>query len=54
VFLGSAAALVCTSAIAVLAGEAVARTVPAHWLQRGAGILFLLLGLAFLMGSRQA
>jgi putative Ca2+/H+ antiporter (TMEM165/GDT1 family) len=44
VFLGSALALVCTSAIAVFGGEALARLVPPRVLQRGAGVLFLLIG----------
>jgi putative Ca2+/H+ antiporter (TMEM165/GDT1 family) len=54
VFLGAATALICTSAIAVLAGEAVSRAVPPHWLQRGAGMLFLVLGVLFLLGAREA
>jgi len=52
VFGGSAAALVATSAIAVLAGEAVARVVPPIWLQRGAGAIFLVLGALFLLRAR--
>jgi putative Ca2+/H+ antiporter (TMEM165/GDT1 family) len=44
VFVGSASALVTTSLIAVLAGSAVARVLPPVWLQRGAGVLFLVLG----------
>jgi len=50
VFAGSALALVATSAIAVLAGEVVARAVPAHWLRRGAGLVFVAMGLLFLLG----
>jgi putative Ca2+/H+ antiporter (TMEM165/GDT1 family) len=50
VFAGSALALVTTSAIAVLAGDALARAVPAHWLRRGAGVLFLVLGFVLLVG----
>jgi putative Ca2+/H+ antiporter (TMEM165/GDT1 family) len=52
VFAGSALALVATSAIAVLAGEALSRAVPPVWLKRGAGALFILLGVLFLLGSR--
>ena len=48
VFLGSSLALVCTSAIAVLAGEMLARTIPPVWIQRAAGALFVVLGLVFL------
>jgi putative Ca2+/H+ antiporter (TMEM165/GDT1 family) len=50
VFAGSALALVATSAIAVLAGEVVARAVPPHWLRRGAGLVFVAMGLLFLLG----
>ncbi len=44
VFLGSASALVATSAIAVVGGEALARVVPPLVLQRLAGVAFLLIG----------
>ena len=44
VFAGSALALVTTSAIAVLAGAAVTRVVPPHWLRRIAGAVFIALG----------
>ncbi len=44
VFLGSAAALVCTSAIAVFAGEAITKVVSPRMLQRAAGFLFLIIG----------
>ncbi|HET6343701.1 MAG TPA: TMEM165/GDT1 family protein [Myxococcota bacterium] len=50
VFAGSAAALVATSALAVLLGEAVSRVIPPVWLQRGAGVVFLALGALFLLG----
>ncbi len=50
VFLAAAAALVTTSAVAVLAGEAVARIVPPIWVKRGAGVLFLVIGAVFLFG----
>ncbi|HET7752443.1 MAG TPA: TMEM165/GDT1 family protein [Anaeromyxobacteraceae bacterium] len=48
VFAGAALALVTTTALAVLAGEAVSRVIPPIWIRRGAGALFLVLGLAFL------
>ena len=51
VFAASSLALVTTSALAVLAGEALGRAVPAVWLKRGAGALFIVLGLLFLLGS---
>ncbi len=44
VFLGSALALVATSAIAVLVGEALSRVVPPLLLQRVAGAAFLVIG----------
>ncbi len=44
VFAGSALALVCTSALAVVGGEALARTVPPLWLKRGAAVMFLAIG----------
>ena len=50
VFAGSAAALVCASAIAVLAGELVTRHVSPLWIRRAAGALFVVLGLVFLLG----
>jgi putative Ca2+/H+ antiporter (TMEM165/GDT1 family) len=50
VFAGAALALVATSAVAVLAGEAVSRLVPPIWIRRGAGALFLVLGLLYLLG----
>lgn len=51
VFAASALALVTTSAIAVLAGAAVARAVPPIWIRRAAGLLFVALGLLFLFGK---
>jgi putative Ca2+/H+ antiporter (TMEM165/GDT1 family) len=50
VFAGAALALVATSAVAVLAGEVVSRLVPPIWIRRGAGALFLALGLLYLLG----
>lgn len=50
VFLGAAAALVLTSALAVLLGEVISRSVPEPWLRRGAGALFLVLGALYLSG----
>jgi len=51
IFAGSAAALVCTSAIAVVGGEAVARLVPPIWIRRAAGVLFFVLGGMMLLGK---
>lgn len=44
VFVGAALALVATTAIAVVAGEALARWISPRALQRAAGVLFLVLG----------
>lgn len=52
VLLGASAALVATTVIAVLLGDAVGRLVPAHWLKRGAGVLFVVLGVLALAGSK--
>jgi Ca2+/H+ antiporter, TMEM165/GDT1 family len=49
VFAAAAMALVATSAIAVIAGEAVARLVPVIWVKRAAGLLFIVLGVAYLL-----
>ena len=54
VFAGSAIALVATSAVAVVAGEALSRVVSPEWLKRGAGVLFLVLGVLFLFSSKRA
>jgi Ca2+/H+ antiporter, TMEM165/GDT1 family len=51
VFLGAAAALVLTSAIAAIAGEAISRAIPAIWLRRVAGLAFLVLGGFYLLGG---
>jgi Ca2+/H+ antiporter, TMEM165/GDT1 family len=49
VFAASALALVAASAIAVALGEVVARAVPAIWIRRGAGLLFVAIGLFVLL-----
>jgi putative Ca2+/H+ antiporter (TMEM165/GDT1 family) len=51
VFLASALALTATSAIAVVAGQAIGGFVPALWIRRAAGILFLLFGVLLLFRS---
>jgi len=48
VFVGSALALIVTSAIAVLAGDAIARVISPLWLRRLAGASFLVLGILYL------
>ncbi len=51
IFLASSAALVATSALAVLLGDALARVVPEIWIKRVAGVGFLAMGVLFLMGK---
>ena len=54
VFAASALALVATSAIAVLAGGVVHRHVSPIWIKRGAGVLFIVLGVLFLLARPEA
>jgi putative Ca2+/H+ antiporter (TMEM165/GDT1 family) len=49
VFGGSALALIATSALAVLAGDLVSRVVPPVWLRRAAGVVFVVMGVLFLV-----
>ena len=51
VFLGAAAALVAASLLAVLMGTEVARWVPQVYLRRGAGLIFMVLGVLYLFGG---
>ncbi len=52
VFLGAALALVATSALAVLAGEGIARLVSPVWLKRIAGIAFIVIGAWVIWSAR--
>lgn len=45
IFLGAAVALVLSSLIAVLFGEAVSRIIPPSYIRIGAGILFIAVGI---------
>lgn len=49
VFVAASLALVATTAIAVLAGGLVGRYVPEVWVRRGAGALFIVIGVVFLL-----
>ena len=49
VFIGSALALCCTSALAVVGGEAIGRVVNPIWLRRAAGVAFVVLGALYLL-----
>ncbi len=44
VFLGSAGALVLSSLIAVIFGEAISRVIPPAFIKMGAGVFFLVVG----------
>jgi putative Ca2+/H+ antiporter (TMEM165/GDT1 family) len=48
VFTGAAAALTVSTALAVLLGDVIARTIPPVWIRRGAGAFFILIGVTFL------
>jgi putative Ca2+/H+ antiporter (TMEM165/GDT1 family) len=49
VFAAASLALVATTAVAVAAGAAVGKYVPAIWLKRAAGATFVILGVLFLL-----
>lgn len=49
VFVGASLALVATTAIAVIAGGAIGHYVPEVWLKRVAGVIFIVLGVLFLL-----
>ena len=49
VFLASALALTASSAIAVAVGEGVTRVVSPLWLRRAAGVIFVVMGVLFLV-----
>lgn len=54
VFIGSSAALVVTSLLAVLVGAGLSSVLPTNYVKTGAGVLFVVLGLwmIFVPGSR--
>ena len=52
VFIGSAAALVASSAIAVVVGEGLTRVISPRTLQRAAGVLFLVIGAWVIYSTR--
>lgn len=51
VFLGAATALVLSSFIGVIAGATISRIVPTNYIQTGAGVAFILLGILLLWGK---
>ena len=54
VFLGSAAALVLSSLLAVLCGEAIGRLVRPEYIKIAAGIFFLVVGIYTLINATRA
>ena len=54
VFLGSALALVASAAIAVVVGAALVKLIPPIWLKRGAGAVFIVLGVFYLFDRGEA
>ena len=54
VFAAAALALVSTTLIAVLAGEALTRVIPPVWIKRAAGTLFIVLGVLYLWGAKSS
>lgn len=51
VFVAASLALVATTAIAVLLGGVVGRYVPAVWVRRGAAVMFIAVGVWFLLSG---
>lgn len=51
VFLGAALALVCSSLVGVFAGEILSRYVPPSYIQNGAAIAFIVIGVLLLFGK---
>ena len=51
VFVGAASALVLSSLIGVLFGGVIAKVVPPNYIQSGAGVVFILIGVFLLLGK---
>lgn len=51
VFLGASAALVAASLLAVIVGASLARYLPAFYIQKGAGIAFIIIGFLLFLGK---
>jgi putative Ca2+/H+ antiporter (TMEM165/GDT1 family) len=54
VFLGASLALVATSAIGVLAGGVLSKYVPPLYVHKGAGVLFVVIGVVYLVTRPEA
>jgi len=53
VFVGASLALLAATAVAVLAGDFISHYLPQRWIKRGAGALFVVIGLVLLLTSGQ-
>ena len=53
VFIAASLALVASTAIAVVAGGWVSRHVPLVWIKRGAGVIFIVLGVLFVLTKEE-
>jgi len=51
VFIAASLALVAVSAIGVVVGGVVSQYIPLEWVRRGAGALFILIGVLMLLGK---
>lgn len=51
IFLGASLALVLSSLIGVITGGVIMKVIPQEYIRMGAGLLFILIGIAMLMGK---
>lgn len=51
VFIGSAFALVLSSLIGVIAGSSITKIIPSNYLQSGAGLAFIIIGILLFFGK---
>lgn len=51
IFIGSALALVCSSLLGVFAGSILSKYIPTNYLQTGAAIAFIIIGILLLLGK---
>lgn len=51
VFFGSALALICSSLVGVFAGSFITRYIPSHFIQHGAALAFIIIGILLLFNK---
>lgn len=51
IFLGSSLALVCSSLVAVILGDTLSRIIPPQYIQKGAAIAFIAIGILLLFNK---